>query len=171
MQTTTPMIKKWLAAYSTLPTPLTGDYSASKRRTVETRVVSLVCTEVTHYDISSCSIWAALLMCPYLLKKCADYFQSSKRVMRGGRIGEQLCCYWVTRSESYLPPSLKFLYCRLHLKFLWTPQGTAIYGTIKYNLRGYSCLNHELTNCSDVEDRSGKLDFIVRLICILRWRG
>lgn len=63
---------------------------------------------------------------------------------------------WMSHcSKSYLPLSLKYLYHCCYLKFLWTPQGTVIYGTIKYNLHGYSFLNHKPTNCFDMLERAG----------------
>lgn len=68
---TSPMIGSLLHT----PTVLTDDYSASDAAQLE-RVVSLVCAEVIHYNIASCSTPAALLQCPYLLKKCADYFKA-----------------------------------------------------------------------------------------------
>lgn len=150
------MIKKWLAAFYTL----TDGYSASNAAQLE-HVVSLVCTEVVRYNISSRSIRAALLQCPYLLKKCTDYFKAvSEWAERGVGVGggdERISVgLWMSHSEQILSsPSLKCFYRCSHLKFLWTPQGTVIYRTIKYNLLGYSFLNHELTNCSDVLDREG----------------
>lgn len=150
-----------ISSFLHTPATITDDYSASNAAQPE-HVVSLVCTEVAHYNISSRSIRAALLQCPYLLKKCADYFKAVSEWAEGeggGRGGEDERIsveLWMSHSEQILSsPSLKCFYHCSHLKFLWTPQGTVIYRTIKYNLHGYSFLNHELTNCSDVLDRAG----------------
>lgn len=95
---------------------------------------------------------------PIFAQEVCWLFQSSQRAGGEGRTDDWRISVelWMSHcSKSYLPLSLKYLYHCCYLKFLWTPQGTVIYGTIKYNLHGYSFLNHKPTNCFDMLERAG----------------
>lgn len=146
--------------------PWSKDDQQITTNSCDARVVSLVCTEVNHYNISPCSIASSAL--PIFAQEVCWLFQSLEGGGEGddGRISVEL---WMSHSQRILSPlSLKCFYYCSHLKFLWTPQGTVVYGTIKCNLRGYSFLNHELTNCPDEGD-SFKL--LKELICGFRKGG
>lgn len=99
------------------------------------RVVSLVCTEVIHYNISTASIGSSAIA--IFAQEVYWLFESNEPGGRGGlredgRISMKL---WMSHWEQILsPPALKCFYCCSHLGFLWTPQGTVVYWTIKYNL-------------------------------------
>lgn len=88
-----------------------------------------MCTEVIHYNISTASIGSSAIA--IFAQEVYWLFQSNG----GGGAGRISMKLWMSHSEQILSPSaLKCFYCCSHLGFLWTPQGTVIYRTIKYNL-------------------------------------
>lgn len=117
-------------------------------------VVSLVCTEVVHYNTFDPCCSSAI---PIFAQEVCWLFQSSKQ-RRGGGGGWENQCGAMNESlrANLIFPVIKVLFIAapiLNFCELLKEQSYMLYRTIKYNLQGYNFLNHELTNCSDVLDR------------------